>query len=166
VYLLLLGRPRRRRRREAVRRRRLGWGRELFLLLLHRRRRRRVGCVEEAVANVDVVVEVVEVVVVTIVLVDVLNGGDGLAPVEAGVAVGIHDGELALGLGFAGIWVEPWRLGTDAAEVWNGKDRSPSPRTGYGDLDREGSPATHQSCGLPESVSVVVVRRLCTETLD
>jgi hypothetical protein len=94
-----------------VRRRRLGLGRELFLLLL--RRRRRVGCVEEAVANVDVVVEVVEVVVVAVVLVDVLNGGDGLAPVEAGVAVGIHDGELALGLGFSG---SGWSRGGWATE--------------------------------------------------
>jgi hypothetical protein len=110
-----------------VRRRRLGRGRELFLLLL----RRRVGCVEEAVANVDVVVEVVEVVVVAVVLVDVLNGGDGLAPVEAGIAVGIHDGELALGLGFSwsgwsrGGWGRMERKGP---EIWLGMAHLPRTR--------------------------------------
>lgn len=45
---------------------------------------------EEAVADVDVVVEVVEVVVVAVVLVHVLDGGDGLVTVERGVAVGLH----------------------------------------------------------------------------
>ena len=54
-----------------------------------------MGGVEEAVADVDVVVEVVEVVVVAVVLVDVLDGGDGLAAVERRVAVGIHGGARA-----------------------------------------------------------------------
>ena len=53
-------------------------------------RRRRVGVEEEAVADVDVVVELVEIVVLAVVLVDVLHGGDGLAPVERRVAVGVH----------------------------------------------------------------------------
>jgi hypothetical protein len=48
--------------------------------------------VEEAVPDVDVVVEVVVVVVVAVVLVDVLDGGDGLLPVEGAVPVGIHGG--------------------------------------------------------------------------
>lgn len=47
---------------------------------------------EEAVPDVDVVVEVVVVVVVAVVLVDVLDGGDGLVAVERAVAVGIHGG--------------------------------------------------------------------------
>lgn len=51
-----------------------------------------MGGVEEAVADVDVVVEVVEVVVVAVVLVDVLYGGDSLAAVERRVAVGVHGG--------------------------------------------------------------------------
>lgn len=47
---------------------------------------------EEAVPDVDVVVEVVVVIVVAVVLVDVLHGGDGLLPVEGAVPVGIHGG--------------------------------------------------------------------------
>lgn len=65
------------------------------LLLLRRRGRglgRRVRRLEEAVPDVDVVVEVVVVVVVAVVLVDVLDGGDGLVAVERAVAVGIHGG--------------------------------------------------------------------------
>jgi len=108
AYLLLLlrGWGLWRRRREGVGRWMLlrlllGRRRQLLLLvlvllrrrgLLGRRRRRLVGGVEEAVADVDVVVEVVEVVVVAVVLVDVLDGGDGLAAVERRVAVGVHGG--------------------------------------------------------------------------
>lgn len=73
-WLLLWQRRRQRRRRELLGRRGLGGG----------------GVVEEAVADVDVVVEVVEVVVVAVVLVHVLDGGDGLVTVERGVAVGLH----------------------------------------------------------------------------
>lgn len=67
------------------------------LVLLGRQRRRLgldggLGGVEEAVPDVDVVVEVVVVVVVAVVLVDVLDGGDGLLPVEGAVPVGIHGG--------------------------------------------------------------------------
>lgn len=51
---------------------------------------RRVGVAEEAVADVDVVVELVEIVVLAVVLVDVLHGGDGLVPVERRVAIGVH----------------------------------------------------------------------------
>jgi hypothetical protein len=54
-----------------------------------------VGGVEEAVPDVDVVVEVVEVVVVAIVLVDILDRGDGLVAVEGRVAVGVHGGGRA-----------------------------------------------------------------------
>lgn len=108
AYLLLRGWDLRWRRREGVcrwmlLRLRLGRWRQLLLLvlILLRRRdllgRRRwrwllVGGVEEAVADVDVVVEVVEVVVVAVVLVDVLYGGDSLAAVERRVAVGVHGG--------------------------------------------------------------------------
>jgi hypothetical protein len=112
AYLLLRRWGLRRRRREGVGRwmllrLRLGRWRKLLLrlvLVLLRRRcllgrrrwgRRLVGGVEEAVADVDVVVEVVEVVVVAVVLVDVLDGGDGLAAVERRVAVGIHGGGRA-----------------------------------------------------------------------
>jgi len=67
------------------------------LVLLGRQRRRLgrgrgLGGVEEAVPDVDVVVEVVVVVVVSVVLVDVLHGGDSLLPVEGTVPVGIHGG--------------------------------------------------------------------------
>jgi hypothetical protein len=109
AYLLLRRWDLRRRWREGVsrrmqllRRRLLGRRRELLLLrrrgLLSRRRRRRrlVGGVEEAVSDVDVVVEVVEVVVVAVVLVDVLDRGDGLVAVERRVAVGVHGGGRAV----------------------------------------------------------------------
>lgn len=49
-----------------------------------------MGVAEEAVADVDVVVELVEIVVLAVVLVDVLHGGDGLVPVERRVAVAVH----------------------------------------------------------------------------
>ena len=55
-----------------------------------------MGGVEEAVPDVDVVVEVVEVVVVAVVLVDVLDRGDGLVAVERRVAVGVHGGSRAM----------------------------------------------------------------------
>jgi hypothetical protein len=111
AYLLLRRWGLRRRWREDVgrwmllgRRQLLGRRRELVLLrwwgLLSRRwrrqrRRRLVGGVEEAVPDVDVVVEVVEVVVVAIVLVDILDRGDGLVAVEGRVAVGVHGGGRA-----------------------------------------------------------------------
>lgn len=114
AYLLLRRWDLRRRWREGVgrrmqllRRRLLGRRRELLLLVLvllrrrgllsrRRRRRRLVGGVEEAVSDVDVVVEVVEVVVVAVVLVDVLDRGDGLVAVERRVAVGVHGGGRAV----------------------------------------------------------------------
>ena len=62
----------------------------VVVVILLRGRRRRMGVAEEAVADVDVVVELVEIVVLAVVLVDVLHGGDGLVPVERRVAVAVH----------------------------------------------------------------------------
>jgi hypothetical protein len=58
-----------------------------------------VGGFEEAITDIDVVVKV------AVVLVDVLDGGDGLAPVDPGVVVRIHGVAArgrALGLRFFG----------------------------------------------------------------
>lgn len=49
-----------------------------------------MGIAEEAVADVDVVVELVEIVVLAVVLVDVLHGGDSLVPVERRATVAVH----------------------------------------------------------------------------
>jgi hypothetical protein len=69
-----------------------GRWRELLLVvvILLRGRRRRMGIAEEAVADVDVVVELVEIVVLAVVLVDVLHGGDSLVPVERRATVAVH----------------------------------------------------------------------------
>jgi hypothetical protein len=47
-----------------------------------------VGGVEEPIADVDIVVEVVEVLIVTVV--DFLHDGDCLAAVKWWVAIGLH----------------------------------------------------------------------------